>query len=202
MQSKGLSISSNTTVQKHQFFPTQPFLESKLSHPYMTIGKTIALSRQTFVGKVMSLLFNMLSRLVASFIFSKGKHGYYLFPIWDKREMESTHFLKRDFTFLFFSFPAGSVEIRGTEGRTCPQVYIHEGLNQAKKVLLIKNQMVPLIISSVSNRMSILPVISIRNHGSESWLSQSSYEFPEPSRGERRRRGGTKSRTPFLSIIV
>ena len=36
----------------------------KLSHPYMPIGKTIALTRQTFVGKVMSLLFNMLSKLV------------------------------------------------------------------------------------------------------------------------------------------
>ena len=40
------------------------FLTVQLSHPYMTIGKTIALTRQTFVGKVMSLLFNMLSRLV------------------------------------------------------------------------------------------------------------------------------------------
>ena len=39
----------------------------QLSHPYMTIGKTIALTRQTFVGKVMSLLFNMLSRLVIAF---------------------------------------------------------------------------------------------------------------------------------------
>ena len=39
----------------------------QLSHPYMTTGKTIALTRQTFVGKVMSLLFNMLSRLVITF---------------------------------------------------------------------------------------------------------------------------------------
>ena len=38
------------------------------SHPYMTTGKTIALTRQTFVGKVMSLLFNMLSRLVITFL--------------------------------------------------------------------------------------------------------------------------------------
>ena len=42
------------------------FFIVQLSHPYMTIGKTIALIRQTFVGKVMSLLFNMLSRLVVS----------------------------------------------------------------------------------------------------------------------------------------
>ena len=40
----------------------------QLSHPYMTIGKTIALTRQTFVGKVMSLLFNMLSRWVIDFL--------------------------------------------------------------------------------------------------------------------------------------
>ena len=40
------------------------FLIVQLSHPYMTTGKTIALTRQTFVGRVMSLLFNMLSRLV------------------------------------------------------------------------------------------------------------------------------------------
>ena len=39
-----------------------------LSHPYMTSGKTIALTRQTFVGKVMSLLFNMLSKLVITFL--------------------------------------------------------------------------------------------------------------------------------------
>ena len=49
------------------------FFIVKLSHPYMTTGKTIALTRQTFVGKVMSLLFNMLSRLVINFLPS-SKH--------------------------------------------------------------------------------------------------------------------------------
>ena len=44
------------------------FLTVQLSHPYMTTGKTIALTRWTFVGKVMSLLFNMLSRLVKGFL--------------------------------------------------------------------------------------------------------------------------------------
>ena len=44
------------------------FFILQLSHPYMTTGKTIALTRQTFVGKVMSLLFNMLSRLVIAFL--------------------------------------------------------------------------------------------------------------------------------------
>ena len=64
--SKELSrVFSNTTVQKHQFFGAQPSL---LSHPYMIIEKTIASTKQTFVGKVMSLLFNMLSRLVIAFL--------------------------------------------------------------------------------------------------------------------------------------
>ena len=49
------------------------FFIVQLSHPYMTTGKTIALTRQTFVGKVMSLLFNMLSRLVITFL-QRNKH--------------------------------------------------------------------------------------------------------------------------------
>ena len=44
------------------------FFTIQLSHPYMTTGKMIALTRRTFVGKVMSLLFNMLSRLVITFL--------------------------------------------------------------------------------------------------------------------------------------
>ena len=44
------------------------FFIVQLSHPYMTTGKTIALTRQTFVGKLMSLLLNMLSRLVITFL--------------------------------------------------------------------------------------------------------------------------------------
>ena len=68
LQSKGLSrVFSNTTVQKHQFFSAQLSLGSS-SHLYMTTGKTIALTRWTFVGKIMSLLFNILSRLVVSFL--------------------------------------------------------------------------------------------------------------------------------------
>ena len=57
LQSKGLSgVFPNITVQKHQFFSAHPSLWSTLAS--MTTGKTIALSRWTFVGKVMSLLFN------------------------------------------------------------------------------------------------------------------------------------------------
>ena len=55
--------SSKAPILQHSaFFIVQ------LSHPYMTTGKTIVLTRQTFVGKVMSLLFNMLSRLVITFL--------------------------------------------------------------------------------------------------------------------------------------
>ena len=54
--------SKASAVWRSAFFTVQ------LSHPYMTTGKTIALTRRTFVGKVMSLLFNMLSRLVITFL--------------------------------------------------------------------------------------------------------------------------------------
>ena len=66
LQSKGLATVFSNTIQKHQFFGTQ--LWKSNSHPYMTTGKTIALTRQTFVGQVMSLLFNMLSRLAIAFL--------------------------------------------------------------------------------------------------------------------------------------
>ena len=54
--------SKASILQRSAFFTVQ------LSHPYMTTGKTIALTRRTFVGKVMSLLFNVLSRLVITFL--------------------------------------------------------------------------------------------------------------------------------------
>ena len=67
-QSKGLlRVFYCTTVQKDQFFGGEPSLWFQLSHPYVTTGKNIALSRQTFVTEVMSLLFNMLSRFVILF---------------------------------------------------------------------------------------------------------------------------------------
>ena len=72
LQSKGLSrVFSNTTVQKHQFFGTQPSSQSN-SHIH-TWPLALALTRWTFVGKVMSLLFNMLSRLVITFL-PRSKH--------------------------------------------------------------------------------------------------------------------------------
>ena len=53
---------------KASFLCRSAFFVVQLSNPYMTIGKTMALTRQTFVGKVMSVLFNMLSRLVITFL--------------------------------------------------------------------------------------------------------------------------------------
>ena len=74
LQSKGLSrVFSNTTVQKASILWHSAFFIVQLSHPYMTTGKTIALTRRTFVGKVMSLLYNMLSRLVITFL-PRSKH--------------------------------------------------------------------------------------------------------------------------------
>ena len=62
-----LCSSKASILQCSAFFMVQ------LSHPYMTTGKTIALTRRTFVSKVMSLLFNMLSRLVIAFL-PRSKH--------------------------------------------------------------------------------------------------------------------------------
>ena len=56
-----------TTIQKHQFFGAQPSLWSN-SHPYMTTGKMIALTRWTFVSKVLTLFFNMLSESVIALL--------------------------------------------------------------------------------------------------------------------------------------
>ena len=58
---------------KASTFWSSAFPTVQLSHPYMTTGKTIALTRRTFVGKVMSLLFNMLFRLVITFL-PRSKH--------------------------------------------------------------------------------------------------------------------------------
>ena len=66
-------------LQHHSSIPSILWLSAffivQLSHPYTTTGKTIALTRQTFVGKVVSLLFNMLSRLVIALLL-RSKHLY------------------------------------------------------------------------------------------------------------------------------
>ena len=68
MQSKGLSKSLQHQSSKASVLWHSSFFIVQLSHPYLTTGKTIDLTRWTFVGKVMSLLFNMLSRLVVTFL--------------------------------------------------------------------------------------------------------------------------------------
>ena len=74
LHAKGLSrVFSNTTVQKYQFFSSQLSSQSNSYIHTTTTGKTIALTRWTFVGKVMSLLFIMLSRLVITFL-PRSKH--------------------------------------------------------------------------------------------------------------------------------
>ena len=79
LQLKGLSrVFFNTTVQKKSIFWPSAFFVVQLSHPYMTTGKTIALIRWTFVSKVMSLLFNMLSRFVIAFL----QGSKYLLILW------------------------------------------------------------------------------------------------------------------------
>ena len=81
-------VSEALILQNSAFFIVQ------LSHPYMTTGKTIALTRQTFVGKVMSLLFNMLSRLVIPFLpWTKCLLISWLQPpsavIWESKKIKS-----------------------------------------------------------------------------------------------------------------
>ena len=83
--SKGLlRIFSSTTVWKHQLFSAQSSL-CQPSHLHMTTGKAIGLSIQTFVGKVMSLLFNILSRFVIAF-YQRASilwfHGWSYHPQW------------------------------------------------------------------------------------------------------------------------
>jgi len=69
LRSKGLSrVFSNNTSSKASIFRCSAFFIVQISHPYMNTGKAIALTRWTFVSKVMSLLFNMPSRLVIAFL--------------------------------------------------------------------------------------------------------------------------------------
>ena len=73
LQSKTLKSLLQHHSSKASILRCSAFFTVQLSHPYMTTGKTIAFIRRTFVGKVMSLLFNMLSRLVITFL-PRGTH--------------------------------------------------------------------------------------------------------------------------------
>ena len=106
-----LQHSSKASILWHSvFFVVQ------LSHPYMTTGKTIALTRRTFVDKVMSLLFNMLSRLVITFL-PRSKH---LLSIFDP----SGNRTKATKQGLFFFPPFGKrckpTKMRGADRRQQP----------------------------------------------------------------------------------
>ena len=68
LQSKGLSRVFSNRSSKASIFQHSAFFTVQLSHSYMTTAKTIALTRWTFVGKIMSLLFKMLSRLIITFL--------------------------------------------------------------------------------------------------------------------------------------
>ena len=100
LQSKGFSSLLQHHSSKAPILQHSAFFIVQLSHPYMTTGKTIALTRQTFVATIMSLLFNMLSRLIITFFqgasvfwfhgcshhlqwfWSPRKHCFYYFPIY------------------------------------------------------------------------------------------------------------------------
>ena len=73
LESKGLSRVLQHHSSKASILRHSAFFAVQLSHPYMTTGKTIALTRRTFVGKIMSLLFNMLPRLDMAFL-PRSKH--------------------------------------------------------------------------------------------------------------------------------
>ena len=68
-----LAVQGTLKSLEHHSLQRSAFFIVQLSHPYMTTGKTIALTRQTFVDKLMSLLFNMLFTLVITFL-PRGKH--------------------------------------------------------------------------------------------------------------------------------
>ena len=97
------------------------FFIVQLSHPYMTTGKFIALSRQTFVGKVMSLLFNMLSRLVIAFL-PRSKHlliSWLQSPsavIFVAPQNKVCHYFHCFPTYLPWSDGTGCHEVTGPDG--------------------------------------------------------------------------------------
>ena len=98
--------SKASILQCSAFFIVQP------SHPYMTAGKTIALTRPTFVGKVMPLLFNMMSRLVIPFL-PRSKH---LLILWLKSPSAVIlEFKKIESVTLSTVYPSIFHEVRGPD---------------------------------------------------------------------------------------
>ena len=102
--------SSKASILRHSAFFTV-----QLSHPYMTTGKTIALTRWAFVGKVMSLLFNMLSRLVIAFL-PRSKH---LLISWPQSPSAVILKPKKIVCHRFHYFP---IYLPWSDGTGCPTV--------------------------------------------------------------------------------
>ena len=97
---------------KASTFWCSAFFTVQLSHPYMTTGKTIALTRRTFVGKVISLLFNMLSRLVITFL-PRSKH---LLISWLQSQFAVTLEPKKIVGYCFHCFP---IYLPWSDGTRC-----------------------------------------------------------------------------------
>ena len=96
---------------KASVFRCSAFFMVQLSHPYVTTGKTIALTRQTFVGKVMSLLCNMLSRLVTAFL----PRSKYLLISWLHSPFAVILELKKIVCHRFHCFPNYLHEVMGRD---------------------------------------------------------------------------------------
>ena len=112
LQSKGLSrVFSNTTVQKHQFFGAQPSSQSNSHSHTWLLEKTKAWTRRTFVGKVMSLLCNMLSRLVTAFL----PRSKYLLISWLHSPFAVILELKKIVCHRFHCFPNYLHEVMGRD---------------------------------------------------------------------------------------
>ena len=87
------------------------FFIVQLPHPYLTTGKTVALTRQTFVGKVMSLLFNMLSRLVITF-FPGASVFYFMSAVTIHSDFGTQ---KKKVSHCFHCFPIYFNEVMGPD---------------------------------------------------------------------------------------
>ena len=98
--------SSKASILRHSAFFTL-----QLSHPYMTTGKTIALTRRTFVCKVMSLLFSMLSRLVITFL----PRSNCLLISWLQSPSAVTLEPKKRVSYYFHCFPSICHEVMGSD---------------------------------------------------------------------------------------
>jgi len=153
--SKWLSrVLYSTTVWKHEVFNIQPSLCSN-SHPYMTTGKTIALTIQTFVGKVMSLLFNTLSRFVVAFLLRSES----LLISW----MQSPFTMEtvEDFIFLGSKITADGDCSHESKRRL---LLGRKAMTNLESILKSRDITLPTKVHLI--KAKILPVVM---HGSESW---------------------------------